>query len=85
MPPPNFSDLPGISFPNQSTAGTSQLMSGVGVPGSNMDGMMDNTIFATDEAFSWELISLGLEEPLPSQDIIDDLCVYSNHLASLEN
>jgi hypothetical protein len=25
--------------------------------------------------FSWEMIGLGLEEPLPSQDVIDELCV----------
>lgn len=26
-----------------------------------------------DEPMSWEMIGLGLEEPLPSQDIINDL------------
>ena len=26
--------------------------------------------------FSWEMISLGLEEPLPAQDVIDELCVF---------
>ena len=28
---------------------------------------------APEEPFSWEMISLGLEEPLPPQDMIDDL------------
>ena len=28
---------------------------------------------APEETFSWEMISLGLEEPLPPQDMIDDL------------
>lgn len=28
------------------------------------------------EAFSWEMIGLGLDEPLPLQDVIDDLSVY---------
>jgi hypothetical protein len=27
--------------------------------------------------FSWEMISLGLEEPLPRQDVIDELYVCS--------
>lgn len=27
------------------------------------------------EEFSWEMIGLGLEEPLPNQDVIDDLYV----------
>lgn len=27
------------------------------------------------ESFPWEMIGLGLEEPLPAQDVIDDLCV----------
>ena len=28
---------------------------------------------AIDENFSWEMIGLGLEEPLPSQEAIDEL------------
>lgn len=28
------------------------------------------------ETFSWEMIGLGLDEPLPTQDVIDDLSVY---------
>jgi hypothetical protein len=34
--------------------------------------MNDFGMGATDE-FSWDMIGLGLEEPLPSQDIIDDM------------
>lgn len=29
--------------------------------------------FAIDENFSWEMIGLGLEEPLPTQDAVDEL------------
>jgi hypothetical protein len=29
----------------------------------------------TDDAYSWEMIGLGLEEPLPQQDVIDELHV----------
>ena len=28
---------------------------------------------AIDENFSWEMIGLGLEEPLPTQDAVDEL------------
>lgn len=28
------------------------------------------------ETFCWEMIGLGLDEPLPTQDVIDDLSVY---------
>lgn len=37
--------------------------------------MNDFGIGATDD-FSWDMIGLGLEEPLPSQDIIDDMYVF---------
>ena len=28
-----------------------------------------------DDPFTWELIGQGLEEPLPSLEVIDELCV----------
>ena len=31
--------------------------------------------FGADDVFSWELIGQGLEEPLPSQEVIDELFV----------
>jgi len=37
--------------------------------------MNDFGMGATDD-FSWDMIGLGLEEPLPSQDIIDDMYVF---------
>lgn len=36
---------------------------------------VDQLGFGADETFSWELIAQGLEEPLPSQEVIDQLCV----------
>lgn len=36
------------------------------------DLMSDFGMGATDD-FSWDMIGLGLEEPLPNQDIIDDM------------
>lgn len=46
---------------------------------------MDNLSFPTDmnmgmgiddNTFTWEMIGLGLEEPLPPQETIDELYVY---------
>ena len=34
--------------------------------------MNDFGMGATDD-FSWDMIGLGLEEPLPNQDVIDDM------------
>jgi len=31
--------------------------------------------FGVDDQFTWELIGQGFEEPLPSQEVIDELCV----------
>lgn len=45
---------------------------------------MDNLGLAADEAFSWELISLGLEEPLPSQEVINDMQVSSHQGIEIE-
>ena len=28
-----------------------------------------------DDPFTWEMIGLGLDEPLPCQEVIDELCV----------
>ena len=36
-----------------------------------------------DNTFTWEMIGLGLEEPLPTQDTIDEL--YASLLVSLKN
>ena len=44
---------------------------------SNFEDPMSNIIpdidLAIDENFSWEMIGLGLEEPLPSQEAVDEL------------
>lgn len=37
--------------------------------------------FNIDENFSWEMIGLGLEEPLPTQEAIDELWVIYLHCA----
>lgn len=44
---------------------------------SNLGGMypQDPLGFGVDDQFTWELIGQGFEEPLPSQEVIDELCV----------
>ena len=41
----------------------------------NMDDFNFNSMgmSSVDGAFTWEIINLGLEEPLPPQDTIDEL------------
>jgi hypothetical protein len=50
---------------------------------------MDNMAFTADlnmgmgiddSTFTWEMIGLGLEEPLPPQDTIDELYVFNDIL-----
>lgn len=62
------------------------------LPITSMDpGMMpDPEIMPTldlnlDESFSWEMISLGLEEPMPMQEAIDELYVVYSFMLSMSN
>ena len=32
-------------------------------------------VLASADAFTWEMIRIGVDEPLPAQDVIDHLCV----------
>jgi hypothetical protein len=61
--------------PNVDTRGPETIMDPFTNPGfdaTSMDMMPDLTMTGADD-FSWELLSLGLDEPLPLQDIIDDM------------
>ena len=42
----------------------------------NLLGHDNEDIGVLGNTFSWEMIGLGLDEPLPTQDVIDDLSVY---------
>lgn len=75
MQPVNFSEMPGIPISSASAEGIPQLIPVNDTLDSHMDSVMDSIGFGTDQAFNWELISLGLEEPLPNQDVIDEMCV----------
>jgi Fungal specific transcription factor domain/Fungal Zn(2)-Cys(6) binuclear cluster domain len=61
--------------PNVDKRGPETIMDPFTNPGfdaTSMDMMPDLTMTGADD-FSWELLSLGLDEPLPLQDIIDDM------------
>lgn len=57
-----------MSMPMEGMLGTSNNFEAS--PQMNMVPDMDLNI---DENFTWEMIGLGLEEPLPTQEAIDDL------------
>lgn len=82
MPPATFSDVPGLTIPGEPTDGIPQPGTNSGVSDSQIDSMM-NSLGLASEPFSWELISLGLEEPLPSQEIIDEMYTLFTLFAKL--
>ena len=49
------------------------LTTGMGVPNLMVTTELDSS---PDVEFPWEMIGLGLEEPLPAQDMIDELYVF---------
>jgi hypothetical protein len=61
-------------FPSRGPETIMDPFSNTGFDGNMMDPMQDLNMAGTDD-FSWELLSLGLDEPLPSQEIIDDMTV----------
>ena len=71
QPPDNFA-MPQAQMPQMST----EAMEAVAPDPMVLDPMLDNPMpafsFGADD-FSWEMIGLGLEEALPSQDAIDEL------------
>jgi hypothetical protein len=44
-----------------------------GFPDPSMANLMNDFGMDAADEFSWDMIGLGLEEPLPNQDIIDDM------------
>ena len=80
----SFSDVPGLTVPGEPTDGIPQPGANNGVSDPQIDSMM-NSLGLASEPFSWERISLGLEEPLPCQEIIDELYgVFASFFARLE-
>lgn len=73
MPSADFPYGPEMAPSNRSVEGRAQLIPNLTLPDLDAGGLMDNLGMMADDNFSWELISLGLEEPLPSKEVIDDM------------
>lgn len=73
LPHTSYLDFAAPTIPDTAANGTSQYLPDTGVNSTQMDGIMNDAPFTADEPFTWEVISLGLEEPLPSQEVIDEL------------
>ena len=71
VPQPNFQS----SVPSRGPETIMDPFIATGFDSNAMDMMPDLNMAGTDD-FSWELLSLGLDEPLPGQEIIDDM----NHI-----
>jgi hypothetical protein len=78
---PTFPDVPVMTLPNEPAECIPRLVHNAGGPDPQMDSMMDSLGLAADETFSWELISLGLDEPLPTREAIDDMYEFSPPLS----
>ena len=59
------------SVPLTDAAGETLSIPGFSDP--SMGNLMNEFGMGATDDFSWDMIGLGLEEPLPSQDIIDDM------------
>ena len=69
-----FSEVPNISLADASAVTMPDMMTTTpGYADPSMGNMMNDFGLNTSDEFSWEMIGLGLEEPLPNQDIVDEM------------
>jgi hypothetical protein len=73
IPSTSFPDVQGIAFTGESPDYMSHLGTNNALTDPQLGAMVDTLGMVPEEEFSWELISLGLEEPLPSQDFIHEM------------
>ncbi len=68
-----FASMPALDMPNMGDASISGMMPpDTDFTDPSLGGIPDFTLNASDD-FSWEMIGLGLEEALPSREVIDEL------------
>lgn len=69
-----YTSIPSLDMPNLGMEDTSmsEVMQDATFTDPNLNGMQDFTMDVNDD-FSWEMIGLGLEEALPSREVIDEL------------
>jgi len=68
----NYSEVPSLRLPESENNPVSGMISPPSFVDPSLGSMIPDIGLGADD-FSWEMIGLGLEEPLPSQDIIDDM------------
>lgn len=66
--------MPQMDMPSFGDASMADMMQDGNYLGPDMNGINDFTMGISDD-FSWEMIGLGLEEALPSREVIDELSV----------
>lgn len=82
-PSSTFPEVSGIPLPHEPADDMAQLLSNTGEADPGIDDLMDTLAPTVSEAFSWELIGLGLEEPLPSQEAVDDMFAFQSPFQNL--
>ena len=92
-PPNAMPNVPSSSIPNvqvmaltgESPGYMPQLGTNNPLTDLQLGAIGDTLGIAPEEDFSWELISLGLEEPLPGRDFIDEMYTSSVQFATSGN
>jgi hypothetical protein len=69
----NYSEVPSLRLPESENNPVSGMISPPSFVDPSLGSMIPEIGLGVSDDFSWEMIGLGLEEPLPSQDVIDDM------------
>jgi hypothetical protein len=73
LPSGALNDLPDFAtLPNEMKSDPSLSLDALGGFHTSQTGFTEPDLGSGND-FSWEMIGLGLEEPLPAQDVIDEL------------
>jgi hypothetical protein len=69
MGPASFSEASGMVPPHA----TPQMFSNTSTAVPQIDGLMGSLNTEINESICWELIQMGLDEPLPAAEVVDDM------------
>ena len=72
-----FASVPNMNMPDLNSSSMQGIMQDTPFQDQPLNLGLDNFGLSGSDDFSWEMIGLGIEEPLPSQDIIDELYVHT--------
>lgn len=73
IPSTSFADVQGVALNGDPPDYMLPLGANHGLTDPQLGGIVNTLAMVPEEEFSWELISLGLEEPLPSQEFINEM------------